>query len=609
MPSHTSTTGAAPFPECKSQGILFQYPGTAPTSVHEIDMVTGVDQEPPGTPIPGRQINAIGYNVQDNYIYGWDNQTGQMVQIHDDWSAMPIGMPNGYTGGTTNVYVGDVDSNGDYWFTSGTSWYHIDLTPGATYKDILATGPINPPANSGTLGDWAFIPGRADLYATMNDTTLNQVRLWVFNTITHTWSSPGLLPDITPYQPLVEGAMYADAEGYLYASVNLTGDIWRIDVADVTAALLSNGEPSTNNDGARCANAPLTIDFGDAPFLTMLADAGPRHELVGYDDSTNTAPLMLGKTVDNEPDGFASINANGDDLNNINDEDAVTHIIAPLNTPTALSVPVTVTNNSSTDATLAGWVDLNGNGVFETSERFVRTVPASAGTAQYELDFPSATFTATTYARFRVFEGAVADPQPTGGATAGEVEDHLVQVGSYVIKKTSTPQSESAVSVGEVVTYTLDVTNTGLTDLIDLTLYDDLTDVLDDATMQGSPTITPTDAGVATISDGVLEFTFTEDILAGQTVTITYEVKVNSVNELGDSVLQNIVTGAYSNCHPSINGQVADTIDPNCRSEHPINMDEGLANTGQNILVTLLLASGLVCLSLVTGRRMLSLRG
>lgn len=599
--STSINTTAAPFPECKSQGILFQYPGVAPTSVHEIDMVTGIDQEPAGTPIPNRQINAIGYNVQDNYIYGWDNQTGQMVQIQDDWSATPIGAPNGYAGGTTNVYVGDVDSNGDYWFTSGTRWYQVDLTAGPTYKNILATGPINPPANSGTLGDWAFIPGRPDLYTTMNDTTLNQARLWVFNTTTHTWSSPGLLPAITPYQPLVEGAMYTDSEGYLYASVNLTGDIWRIDVASVTAALLSSGDPSTNNDGARCANAPLAIDFGDAPFLTMLADAGPRHELIGYNDTTHTASLMLGETVDDEPDGFASVNADGDDRNNIDDEDAIPHIVAPLNTPTALSVPITVTNNNSTDATLAGWIDFNGNNTFEASERVIQTIPSNTGVAQYELDFPSATFTAATYSRFRVFSGVVADPQPTGGATAGEVEDHLVQVGSYTIKKTSSPESGTEMSPGEIVTYTLTITNTGLTDLISLTLHDDLTGVLDDATIQDDPVVDPSSAGTTTIDDESLEFKFTDDILAGQSVKITYAVKVKPANELDNKVLQNIVIGAYSNCHSAINDQVVSVADPDCSTEHSINVDNSLANTGQNMQLIFLLSGGLIGTSLILG--------
>jgi fimbrial isopeptide formation D2 family protein len=436
----------------------------------------------------------------------------------------------------------------------------------------------------------------------MNDTTVNQARLWIFNRTTHTWSSPGLLPAITPYQPLVEGAMYADAEGYLYASVNLTGDIWRIDVESVTAALLSNGQPSTNNDGARCANAPLAIDFGDAPFLTMLANTGPRHELVGYSDTTHTAPLMLGKTVDNEPDGFASVDADGDDLNNIEDEDAITHIVAPQNTPTTLSIPVTVTNNSPTNATLAGWIDVNGNNTFETNERKVQTIPANTGTAQYEMEFPSTTFTGNAYSRFRIFEGIVADPQPTGGATAGEVEDHLVQVGSYTIQKTSTPTSGTVVLPGDTITYTLAVTNTGLTDLIDLALHDDLTDVLDDATMQGVPIVSPVTAGIATVDVNTLQFTFTEDILAGQSVEITYSVKVKPAGELGSRELQNMVIGANSNCHPNIvNGQVVRSDDPYCSTEHSVYVGGGLANTGQNMLLVLLFAGGLVSVSVLAG--------
>lgn len=609
---------AAPFPECETQGILFQYPGAAPTAVHMIDMVTGIDQEPSGTPIPARQINAIGYNTQDNYIYGWDNGTGQLVQVHSDWSTTSLGLPNGYAGGTTNVYVGDIDSNGDYWFSSGTNWYQVDLTPGATFKDILASGPLNKPANTGVLGDWAFIPGKADLYTVLNDTTVNQARLWIFNRTTHTWTSPGLLPGILPHTPLTEGAMYADSQGYLYASVNSTGDIWRVNVNDTTSALLSNGQPSTNNDGARCANAALSIDFGDAPFDTMLADNGPRHEVVDYIDASHTAPLMLGKIIDSEPDGFPSAEANGDDLNNVDDEEGVAPIVAPAGSPTALSVPVTVTNTASSTATLAGWIDLDSNGTFDPGERVVQTIPANAGTAQYELVFPSATFTNDTYARFRIFTGSVADPQPTGPATAGEAEDHRVQVGSYTIAKSSTPSSGTPVSANGTVTYTVTITNTGLTDLTGLSFYDDLSDVLDDATMQGNPIVTPASAGTAVLDNDELQFIFTGDILAGQSATVAYTVKVKT-DSSNDHVLRNMVVAAHSNCHPDIQGQVVSVDDPVCETDHPITTNEttegnnpegSLANTGHNMTLLISLASSIVTVAfvLLTRRVLGSLR-
>ncbi len=62
----------------------------------------------------------------------------------------------------------------------------------------------------------------------------------------------------------------------------------------------------------------VTMDFGDAPdptYATLLANNGARHVIVtGY---------RLGATVDAEADGLPSTLADGDDLNNTDDEDGV----------------------------------------------------------------------------------------------------------------------------------------------------------------------------------------------------------------------------------------------------------------------------------------------
>lgn len=64
---------AAPFLSCDTNGILYQYPGGSATEIFEIDMVTGGYTQPPASPINNREINAIGYNLKDNFIYGWDH--------------------------------------------------------------------------------------------------------------------------------------------------------------------------------------------------------------------------------------------------------------------------------------------------------------------------------------------------------------------------------------------------------------------------------------------------------------------------------------------------------------------------------------------------------
>lgn len=193
-----------------------------------------------------------------------------------------------------------------------------------------------------------------------------------------------------------------------------------------TIRLQNVAAPATSNTGlfidnfAFSGSAPCQ-DFGDAPdsYGTSSASDGARNVVTAYDASTNTAPVMLGSTVDTDADGQPSTAADGDGA----DEDGVA---TPLLVAEGMSssVSVSATNNSSLDVTLAGWIDLDGDGRFQSAERATVTVPANTGTAAYTLTFPAGTVTADTYARFRAYGSVVADPQPTGNALGGEVEDY-----------------------------------------------------------------------------------------------------------------------------------------------------------------------------------------
>jgi fimbrial isopeptide formation D2 family protein len=610
-------SSAAPFADCNTNGLLYQYPNGTDTTVYSIDMVTG-QSDPSSTPTPtpqisGRTINAIGYNVTDNFVYGWDNTNDTLVRIHSDFTVEEITI-NGFTTATT-IIIGDVDENGYYWFVvgngtaNGETYHAVDLTSGGNTVDLvpgIGTGTLSGiPAGQSAGADWAYVPGGSGLYRVMHDTPNNQGRLLVFDRDTGAFSDLGLIDQSQlPSTDLKEGAFYADANGFLYASDNDDGNIYRIDVNAVSATLFSTGPASDANDGARCAEAIIPIDFGDAPdgYDTLLASDGARHGIASFNEAASTAPLMLGKKIDIETDGFPEAEAHGDDDNHpatpfVNDEDSVQHIVVTPGTPTTLSIPVTVTNNTSDIATLAGWIDLDSNSAFDVGERVTLSIPANSGTAVYELDFPETTFATDTYARLRLFDPTVADPQPTGSATGGEVEDYLVQVGTYEVEKTSSPTSGTVVAPNDTITYSLTITNTGLTDLINLTIHDNLTDVLDDAALVGSPIVEPASAGTATIDSTGLEFAFTGDVLAGQSVTVTYEVKINDLGSLGNSQVNNMVIATHSNCHPVVtNGQVAAADDGHCQTSHPIGTST-LANTGSNMLLPILLAGSSITLS------------
>ncbi|MGR5541704.1 LruC domain-containing protein, partial [Vibrio campbellii] len=120
----------------------------------------------------------------------------------------------------------------------------------------------------------------------------------------------------------------------------------------------ADGPASGQNDGARCANAPLidedsTIDFGDAPdtYLTTLESNGPRHQLDGVTYLGSQQP-------DGEQNGL--IAPLSDDTVGIDDEDGINFVTAI--EPGLDSV---LRINASTQGYLTAWFDWNQDGDFD----------------------------------------------------------------------------------------------------------------------------------------------------------------------------------------------------------------------------------------------------
>lgn len=130
--------------------------------------------------------------------------------------------------------------------------------------------------------------------------------------------------------------------------------------------------------------------------------------------------------------------------------------------------------------------------------------------------------------------------------------------------KSSDPEPGSGVVAGDAITYTLTFTNTGLAPG-SVNSTDDLTEVLDDATVTDGPS-SDTEGVEAEVRDeqirivGVLE--------PGRTAVITYEVTVGPDGARGDNVLTNVlvpdapVDGPPPVEHPVGELQVAKHVDP-----------------------------------------------
>jgi uncharacterized repeat protein (TIGR01451 family)/LPXTG-motif cell wall-anchored protein len=111
--------------------------------------------------------------------------------------------------------------------------------------------------------------------------------------------------------------------------------------------------------------------------------------------------------------------------------------------------------------------------------------------------------------------------------------DTSTTVGTFIYSKVSDPKG-APVKPGDVVTYTIKVTQQGKGAVPAASIDDDLTDVIDDGTYNGDAKAS---AGEVDYTDG--ELTWTGDLAVGQVVTITYTV---TVTEDGDDDLINPVT-------------------------------------------------------------------
>ncbi|RRR71813.1 MAG: hypothetical protein EI684_10980 [Candidatus Viridilinea halotolerans] len=184
------------------------------------------------------------------------------------------------------------------------------------------------------------------------------------------------------------------------------------------------------------ANSNLHVDFGFAPadwgdlpedlgYNTTRASDGPRHAI--------RPGLLIGGSVDADPNGHPNATATGDDANGIpDDEDGVS--FPTFYTGLPANVSVVVSNTTGVSATLYGFIDFDRNGDFDGSgERVSIEVPSSPDpfTAILTFNVPhTAVFSDTVGARFRLSTDTSLGPD--GYASDGEVEDYMVSLGDVI---------------------------------------------------------------------------------------------------------------------------------------------------------------------------------
>ena len=158
-----------------------------------------------------------------------------------------------------------------------------------------------------------------------------------------------------------------------------------------------------------------------------------------YNNRANLAVVVpdvrLGPTVETDPDADGAVGGS--------DVDGLPKTTGPLGSGYAAVPPpsgppgtsYTISNIVCTGvASVAGWIDFDGNGSFDADERSATaTCPSGSGTVSLTWTIPlDYAIQATSYMRLRLAPNAADVANPTGLATNGEVEDYRLALPQIV---------------------------------------------------------------------------------------------------------------------------------------------------------------------------------
>jgi|GEM_PF-2460722 len=196
--------------------------------------------------------NALGYNVEDNYLYALVNtgaNQGHLLRIEGDGSYTDLGIPAGLP--VASYVAGDFDDEGNLWvspFGTTSTLYRIDVSAGTTTSLALSDGILI----SELVHINGVLYGQGGYYLRRIDTDTG---------ILTSAAVTGMPSGFAANSPF--GAGWATVQDELYFSHNVTGIIWKITDYDTEAPLataLIQGEIPSSNDGAACAGAASPIE-------------------------------------------------------------------------------------------------------------------------------------------------------------------------------------------------------------------------------------------------------------------------------------------------------------------------------------------------------------
>lgn len=227
-------------------------------------------------------LNPIGYNAEDNFIYGIRFGTTDLIRLGKDGNREVVGRIQGINVG---LLSGDFDLEGNYYLLDNDAQRVQRVDISAT---ILVAATIELSDSIPALGDVAYHPIDKLLYGVSEAGEVVSI-----DPITGTVNSF----KINNLPAGSAASSWMTNQGELIISYNVSQEIYHINLTDSTAVLIgTTGDSALNADGANCSQAASPLDsLLNQPAFAFRSIQG---------DMTDEVVMINYEVVNEAPDAF-----------------------------------------------------------------------------------------------------------------------------------------------------------------------------------------------------------------------------------------------------------------------------------------------------------------